>query len=85
MIIMALVKSGSRRVPIGFENRLQFNGPFYARVDMKRPAVQRVGDNVRKCFFWEGTKQCLNVQCFWKSVGTCSVYNRINGKRRVAK
>ena len=82
---MALVKSGSRRVSIGFENKLQFQGPFYARVDLKRPAVMRVGDNVKKCFFWEGTKQCLGPQCFWAKVGTCSVMNRIKRKRRVAK
>lgn len=82
---MSLVKSGSRRIPAGFENKIGLDGPFYGRVETKKPAVVRKGDCVKKCFFWNGAKQCLGVQCFWSRVGTCSVYSKIRGKRRFAK
>ena len=61
--------------PIGVDNNHIFN-----RLALKRPAVERKGDTVKKCYYWEGTKQCLGPQCFWPKVGVCPIYNKLKVK-----
>jgi len=64
--------------PIGFTNGNGFN-----KLEHKRPAVVRKGDVVKKCFYWEGTHQCLGSQCYWPTVGHCPIFSRL--KMRKAK
>jgi len=61
--------------PMGVDNNHIFN-----KLSLRRPAVQRKGDKVMKCFYWEGTKECLGPQCFWVDVGICSIYRRLKIK-----
>jgi len=55
----------------------------YSKLDFKRPAVLRKGNDVVTCYLWEGTKQCLKDACFWPRFGKCNVFSKIvNGKKR---
>ena len=61
--------------PIGIDDNHIFN-----RLTLKRPSVERKGDKVVSCHYWEGMHQCLGPQCFWPKVGVCPIYNRLKIK-----
>jgi len=56
----------------------------YNKLDFKRPAVLRKGNDVITCYLWEGTRQCLKDACFWPRSGKCSIFSKIvkNGKKK---
>ena len=66
--------------PIGFDDNHIFN-----RLSLKRPAVERKVDRVVRCYYWEGTHQCLGSQCFWPKVGVCPIFNKLKNKMIRAK
>ena len=52
----------------------------YRKIEPKRSSVIRKGDKVKKCFYFNGMKQCLGVRCYWPRVGTCQIWDKINKK-----
>jgi len=84
---MAL-KSGSKRVGVSsicLGNVIADESMIYSRLEPKRPTVERIGDKVKKCFFYKGTGQCLGARCYWPMVGTCSTFNRLKSRGKFAK
>lgn len=67
------------------DNTLHTNGTLFRRLEPKKPAVTRVGDNVRECFFYNGMKECLGVRCYWPRVGKCPIFDRIVAKAGAIK
>jgi len=57
----------------------------YGRISPKRPVVQRKGDKVVKCMFYNGMKRCFGMRCFWPRVGKCPIYERLQVRQKRAK
>ncbi len=55
----------------------------FRKLKPQRPTVIRVGDTVKTCFYYKGTKTCLGPLCFWTKVGVCPIYNRLKNKKKV--
>ena len=92
MIKIPIIKSATRRTSIMNTNIYGGGGPDYMRVQSKKPTVVRKGDKVKRCFFFDGTGDCLGIRCFWASVGSCPTFTKIhgngrktNGKKKVKK
>ena len=62
------------------ESNIPMGSMRYKKIEPKRPSVIRKGDKVKKCYYYNGMKQCLGVRCFWPRVGTCAIYEKINKK-----
>lgn len=67
------------------DNTLHTNGTLFRRLEPKKPAVLRVGDNVKDCFFYNGMGECLGVRCYWPRVGKCPIFDRIVAKAGAIK
>lgn len=40
-------------------------------VRVQKPAVERKGREVTRCFFYEQTGECFGERCFWTKNGDC--------------
>ena len=65
-----------QRSPIGFG---------YGRLEPQRPTVVRKGDVVKSCFYYKGMNQCLGVRCYWPTVGSCSIYDKVHGRTKAGR
>jgi len=57
----------------------------YRRLVPKRPTVIRKGDVVKKCFYYNGMKQCLGVRCYWPKVGQCEIYKKLFSRTKAGR
>ncbi len=76
--------NGKFKLPAQVKPEAGLNGDLsmFRKLELKRPAVVRVGTMVKSCFYYEGTKQCLGPMCLWPKVGVCPIYNRLmRGKK----
>ena len=64
------------------ENVFQFpKGEYvFRKLKPQRPTVIRMGDVVKVCYYYKGTKTCLGPLCFWPKVGKCSIYAKLKPK-----
>ena len=53
----------------------------FRKLKPQRPTVIRVGDIVKTCYYYKGTKTCLGPLCFWIKVGNCPIFNRMKNKK----
>ena len=54
----------------------------FKKLKPQRPTVIRIGDIVKTCYYYEGTKTCLGPRCFWQKVGDCPIRDRLKIKLR---
>ena len=60
-------------------------GTDYRQLTPKRPMVIRKGRCVHKCFYFNGMKSCMGVQCYWPKVGTCYLYDRMFSRTKAGR
>ncbi|MFQ6009856.1 MAG: hypothetical protein ACE5J7_01920 [Candidatus Aenigmatarchaeota archaeon] len=71
------------KMPHSFpESGIPMGSMRYRKIEPKRPSVIRKGDKVKKCFYFQGMKQCLGVRCYWPRVGMCAIWDKINKNKR---
>lgn len=50
-------------------------------VRVKKPTVVREDETVKRCFMYEGVKECFEDRCFWYRNGECPIAKSLKEER----